>query len=269
MRNFFCLLFLFSLFFSLVTCTTRSASVTHEPAEGEVSFFNAIPAGNGLVFIGVTGKRSDPKETVQFALEDAAKRVAAFQQVYGEYALLNNVGSGAFDYAYDTHLFLNYDVEGSKQYVDALQFNADTDTLEMDNSFIIRTTYPASLSVPVNYHPTYGRSNQKPNWVDNPPLEIAGYEMGVGYSGRYSSLADTCTNAFHNAVFAIIRNVHSSFRSSSLLYQNSGSLFGYKTSNDNVSYSYGMLNGFYILDMWINPKDKSVWTLAIAKKAEP
>jgi hypothetical protein len=269
MQKFFCLLFLFSLFFFHTTCTSGSAVVIRDSDGVETSFFNAIPAGNGLVFIGVAGRRSDPKETVQFALEDAARRVAAFQQVYGEYALLNNIGSGLFDYAYDTHLFLNYDVEGSKQYVDALEFNADTDTLEMENSFIIRTTYPASLSVPVSYQPVYGRSNKKPNWVDNPPLDIAGYEVGVGFSGRYSSLADTCTNAFHNAVFAIIRNVHSSFRSSSLLYQNTGSLFGYKTSNDNISYSYGMLSGFYILDMWINPKDKSVWTLAIAKKSEP
>jgi hypothetical protein len=268
MQKKICLLFVFSLFFFLTTCTSGPGVLAGEAAGNAGSFFNSMPAGNRLVFIGVTGIRADPKQTLQFALEDAARRVAAYNRVYGEYALLNNIGSGAFDYVYDTYLFLTYDVEGSKQYVDALKFNADTDTVEMENTFIIRTTYPAALSVPVSYRPTYSPVDQKPDWVDNPPLEIAGYEVGVGYSGRFSSLADTCTNAFHNAVFAIIKNVNSTFRSNDVLYQNTGSLFGYKTSSDNTMYSYGILSGFYVLDMWINPQDKSVWTLAIAKKSE-
>jgi hypothetical protein len=227
-----------------------------------------MPAGNGLVFIGTAGKRSNPKDTLQFALEDAAKRVAAYNRVYGEYVLLNNVGSGLLDYVYDTYQFLAYDVEGSKQYVDTLQYNADIDTIEMENALFIRTTYPAALSVPVSYRPTYSAADQKPDWVDTPPAGIAGYEVGVGYSGRYSSFADTCTNSFHNAAFAIIRNVNSTFRSNNFLYRNTGSLFGIKTTSDNITYSYGILNGFYVLDMWIDPKDKSVWTLAIAKKSE-
>jgi hypothetical protein len=265
----FWLLFSLSLLLFFTACTNGPAFLVRDsvPEKTAGSFFNAIPVENKLVFIGVAGKRSNPKETLQFALEDAARRVAAYHRVYGEYALLNNVGSGMFDYAYDTYLFLTYDAEGSKQYVDALQFNADTDTIEMENTFFIRTTYPAALSVPVSYRPTYGK-DKKPDWVDNPPSEIAGYEVGVGNSGRLSSFADTCTNSYHNAVFAIIRNVNSTFRSSDVLYQNTGSLFGYKTSSDNVMYSYGILSGFYVLDMWIDPKSKSVWTLAITEKSE-
>jgi hypothetical protein len=263
-----CLLFLFSLGFFFTTCASEPALARKTVSAGfPASFFNSFPVGNELVFIGTAGKRSNPKETLQFALEDAARRVSAYHRVYGEYALLNNIGSGLFDYAYDTYLFLTYDVEGSTQYVDALKFNADIDTLEMENALFVRTTYPAALSVPVNYRPTYNTADQKPDWVDNPPAGIAGYEVGVGYSSRLSSFAETCTNAFHNAVFAIIRNVNSTLRSSDVLYQSTGSLFGNKTSSDNIMYSYGILDGFYVLDMWINPKDKSVWTLAIAKKS--
>jgi hypothetical protein len=256
------------LFFA--TCAGGPSTRAYEDDSVEIlaPFFNSMPAQNGLVFIGIAGKRSTHKKTVQFALEDAARRVAIFQKVSGEYAIENNIGSGTFDYTNNTYTLLDYDIEGSKQYVDELQFNADTDTIEIENTFIIRTTYPAALSVPVNYRPVYNSDKQKPDWVENPPLEIAGYEVGVGYSGRYSSLADTCTNSYHNAILAIIRNINSTFRSSDLLYQNTGSLFGYKISNDNVTYSYGTLTGFYILDMWINPKDKTVWTLAIAKKME-
>jgi hypothetical protein len=269
MQKKICLLLLFSLFFILTTCTSGPGSPSSaSSAKTTASFFNSVPAGNELVFLGIAGKRSDPKQTLQFALEDAARRVAAYHRVYGEYALLNNIGSGMLDYAYDTYQFLTYDVEGSKQYVDALKFNADIGTIEVENTFIIRTSYPAALSVPISYRPTYGAADQKPDWVDNPPLAISGYEVGVGHSGRFASLADACTNSYHNAVFAIIKSVNSTFRSSDFMYQNTGSLFGYKTSSDNATYSYGILNGFYALDMWINPKDKSVWTLAIAKKSE-
>jgi hypothetical protein len=267
------LLFLFSLLF-MTTCTSGPPvpgavrKVVFTEAAAAAPFFSSMPAGNRLVFIGVAGKRSDPKETVQFALEDAARRVAAYHRVYGEYALVNNIGSGTFDYAHDTYMSLSYDVEGSKQYVDALQFNADTDSLEMENTLIVRTTYPAALSVPVAYRPVYGKADQKPDWVENPPLEVAGYEVGVGYSGRFSSLADTCTNSFHNAIFAIIRNINSVSQNNESLYQNTGSLFGYYSSSDNLLYSYGMLTGFYVLDTWIDPKDKTVWTLAIAKKPD-
>jgi hypothetical protein len=263
-------LLLSSLVLVLAACTGGPVSAPPEvvPAPTAGLFFNSMPAANGLVFIGAAAKRSNPDETVQFALEDAARRVSAYHHVYGEYAVENNTGSGALDYAHNTHMFLSYDVTESKQYVDALQFNAGTDILEMDNTVIVRAVYPGSLPVPVKYNSVYRAADQKPGWVDTPPLEITGYEVGIGYSGRYSSLADTYTNSFHNAIFAIIRNINSTSQSNNYQYQNTGSLFGYKTSSDNMIYSFGMLAHFYILDTWIDPKDKSVWTLAIAKKYE-
>jgi hypothetical protein len=241
--------------------TTPAAASSVQP-----SFFPSAPAGSGLVFIGAAGKRSNPKETLQFALEDAARRVTLFYEVTGEYAVENNIGSGAFDYTLNTHTSLYYNPEGAKQYVDALQFNADTDTLEIENTFFVRTTYPAALPVPVTYRPVYRGPDQKPDWVDNPPAKIEGYEVGVGYSARHASLADTYTNSCNNAIFSIIRNVNTVSRSSNLLHQNTGGLFGYKTSNDNITYSYGILTGFYVLDTWIDPHAKTVWTLAIAKR---
>jgi hypothetical protein len=263
-------LLLSSLVWVLAACAGGSVFRTGDtaPPPPITPFLNSIPAPNGLVFIGAATKRSNPNETVQFALEDAARRVAAYQRVYGEYALMNNIGSGTFDYAHSTHMFLSYDIAESKQYVDALQFNADTDIFEMDNTVIVRTIYPDALPVPVQYRPVYRTADQKPGWVDAPPLEIAGYEVGIGYSSRYSSLTDTYTNSFHNAIFAIIRNINSTSQSNDFLYQNTGSLFGYKTSSDNMIYSYGMLAHFYILDTWVDPKNKAVWTLAIAKKYE-
>jgi len=245
--------------------TESTASPTETPVQPP-SFFPSAPVEKGLVFIGVAGRRSNPKETLQFALEDAARRVAIFHEVTGEYAVENNIGSGAFDYTHNTYTSLYYNKEGAKQYIDALQFNTNTDTLETDNVFFIRTTYPSVLPSPVKYRPLYRGPDKKPDWVDNPPAKIEGYEIGIGYAGRHSSLVDSYTNSCNNAIFAIIRNVNTASRSSNTQYQSTGSLFGYKTANDNVTYSYGVLSGFYVLDTWIDPKTKVVWTLAIAKK---
>jgi hypothetical protein len=255
----------FSLLLLVVACVGGPASHESVSVSTDAFFFSA-PTGNGLVFIGVAGKRSNPKDTIQVALEDAARRVAAFNGVSGEFAVQNNIGSGIFEYTLDTYTQLSYDMEGSKKYVDALEFNADIDSIEIENALIIRTTYPGTLPVPVGYRPTYSGNDKKPDWVGNPPTEIAGYDIGVGYSGRYSSLANACNNSFNNAIFAIIRNVNTATRSSDVVYQSTGGLFGYRTTNDSTTYSYGFLTGFYVLDMWIDPKDKSVWTLAIANK---
>jgi len=261
-------IYLLLCLFVFSTCSNIPVSTSVPLANDyENPFFSSFPSNDGLVFIGVAGKRSNPKETLKLALEDAAQRVAVFYHVSGEYAVKNNIGSGAFDYSYKTRTKLFTDKEHSKQYVDALKYNADIDTIEIDNSFFIRTVYPSSLYKTVNYHANYNGKDRKPSWIDNPPNEIEGYEIGVGYSGRYSSIADTFTNSWYNAVFAIIREVNSSVKSSDLLYQNTGSLFGYKTSNDNRLYSFGALDGFFVLDTWIDPKEKSVWTLAIAKKS--
>jgi len=227
-----------------------------------------MPERDGLVFIGVSGKMSNPKDTLQFALEDAARQIAVFHRVSGEYMTINNVGSGAFDYTHNTYTSLQYDEAGAYQYVDSLQYDADVDTLEIENAFFVRTTYTSALSSPVRFRPKYSGDNKKPDWVDDPPFEIDGYEVGVGFAGRHSSLATTYRNSFNNAVFAIIRSVNTASHSSDLLYQTTTSLFGYKTSNDNTIYSYGTLTGFYVLDTWVDPREKTVWTLAIAKKSQ-
>jgi len=254
--------------FVFSTCSTFPAGLSERFAKkSSPSFFSSFPSNGDLVFIGVAGKRSNPDETLKLALEDAAQRVAVFYHVSGEYVVNNNIGSGAFDYSYNTSTRLFADKERSKNYVDALQYNADTDTMEIENSFFVRTVYPSSLPSAVNFNPKYTGADRKPDWIDNPPNEIDGYEVGVGFSGRYSSITDTFTNSWYNAVFAIIRNVNTSAHSGDLFYHSTGSLFGYKTSNDNMLYSFGALDCFYALDTWIDPKEKSVWTLAIAKKS--
>jgi hypothetical protein len=260
------------LFFLLLLPGCKSApvvdpsSAVERPAEPS-PFLLSMPTERGLSFIGVTGIRSDPKETIRLALEDAARRVAVFHKVSGEFFNEINIGSGAFDYTHNVYTTLDYDDEGYKDFVDVLQYNADTDSIEMENTFIIRVTYPAALPAPVPYHPVYSGRNKKPDWVDNPPLYIGVYEVGVGYAGRHSSTADTFNASYKNAVFSIIRNLNVTSQAGDLNYQAFGT-FDYETSSDNILYARSSLVNFYALDTWIDPKSKAVWTLAIARKFE-
>ena len=235
------------------------------PAETPPPFFSSLPNEKGLVFIGSTGKRSNQKEALLLALEDAARQVAVFQRVSGEFIVVNNIGSGAFDYEHETFTSIHYDAEGSIKFIEQLQFNIDKDTLETENTFFVRTTFSSALPSPLSYKPAHS-DTRKPEWVKPPPLDINGYEVGIGYSGRYSSLSDTYNNSRRNAIFDIIRKINSVSKSSSLLYQNTSSLFGYKTMNNNTIQSYGTLTGFYVLDTWLDPETKAVWSLAVAVK---
>ena len=235
------------------------------------SFLFSAPREGELVFLGVAGKRSSRKETMKYALEDAARRVVLFNQVSGEYAVESSIGSGVFDYSNKTKTAMFYNEGDIVKYVDSLKYDEveKSDTIEIDKTIFIRTTYPATLPFPVSYRPTYSVKDKKPSWVDNPNVVIPGYEVGIGYSWRYSSQFKTWINSYNNAVFSIIRNINSSSRGEVELRQNTGGLFGYKKStNESTTYSYGTLYGFYVLDAWMDPETRAVWTLAIARKAQ-
>jgi len=258
-------LFLPLVFFAACSGSPSAKQEAEQSASTiESSFFSSMPSANGLVFIGAAGKRSDPKDTIRLALEDAAKRAAIFYSVYGEYAMENNIGSGTFDYTYNVHAALSFNEEGASQYIEDLIYNSDIDTIEIENVFFIRTTYPSALPFPINYRPVYDAQG-KPDWVENPPSEINGYEVSVGFSGRHSSMADTYTNSRNNAIFGIIRNINSVSQTSDVQYT-SGNIFGYKTTSENITFSYGTLTGFYVIDTWIDQSVKTIWTLAIARK---
>jgi hypothetical protein len=260
---------LFFLFMLIAACAGKPA--VSDGALIDPSFLFSAPRDGELVFLGVAGKRSSSKETLKYALEDAARRVVLFNQVAGEYAVESSIGSGAFDYYNNTQTALYYNEGDVAKYVDSLKYDAGkkSDTIEIEKTVFIRTTYPSTLPFPVNYRPTYSVKDKKPSWVDNPNVEIPGYDVGIGYSWRYSSQFKTWINSYNNAVFSIIRNINSSSSSRFGFYQTTGSVFGSNTyTSDSITFSYGTLYGFYVLDAWMDPETKAVWTLAIARKAQ-
>lgn len=233
-----------------------------ETPSAETPFLSSFPERGSLVFIGAAGRRSNSDETLFLALLNAAERVEMFKRVSGEYAIENYVGSGAFDYTYNTATSLTYNKEGASQYIDSLKYDPETDTMLYENTLFVRTVYSASLSSPVNYKPVYKGQDKKPTWIESLP-EIDGYEVVVGVSRR-SLLSEAYNYSRDNAIFSAISIKNTQVQHAHSDYYTTEHVYGYKVDDKNITYSYGTLTGFYVLDTWVDPKDKTVWTLAIA-----
>jgi hypothetical protein len=261
------------LFFSLYSSACSGLPPVNETAgAGEntdtpaaVNFWNSMPA-NGLVFIGGAGIRSNRDESIMLALEDSARRLSIFNAVEGEFVSYNKTGSGFFDYTSDTQTSLHFD-EDYRGFTESLEYDPDTDIIQIDNTIFVRAHFNGPVAVQIPYQLPSETGGEKPGWVDNPPKELSGYHVGVGFAGRRASHRDTVNASFDAAIFSIIREFSSEVSAGTLNYQGSG-VFDYRSANDTTISARGVLTGFYVLDTWLDPSNKAVWTLAVARAGE-
>jgi hypothetical protein len=224
-----------------------------------------MPA-NGLVFIGGAEIRSDRDESIMLALEDIARKVSIFHAVEGQFVSYNKTGSGFFDYTADTQTSLRFDKD-YRGLVEYLEYDPDRDIIQIDNTIFIRAHFTGPGAVQIPYQLPSETGGAKPGWIDNPPSELAGRRVGIGFAGRRTSHRDTVNASFEAAIFSIIREMSSHVSSAVLNYQGNGFL-DYRSANDTTIKARGVLTGFYVLDTWIDPSTKAVWTLAVARTGE-
>jgi hypothetical protein len=231
----------------------------------ETNFWNSMPS-NGLIFIGGAGVRSNRDESIMLALEDSARKISIFNTVEGQFVSYNKTGSGFFDYTSDTQTSLLFD-EDYRGFTENLEYDPDTDIIQIDNTIFVRAHFNGPGAVQIPYQLPSETEGAKPGWVDNPPKELFGYHVGVGFAGHRASLRDTVNASFDAAIFSIIRAFSSEVSAGALNYQGSG-VFDYRSANDTTIRARGVLSGFYVLDTWLDPSNKAVWTLAIARTGE-
>jgi hypothetical protein len=221
-------------------------------------------AKSELIFIGVAGVRMNHQEAIDLALEDAARRVAFFQRVAGEVVHRVEIGSGFLDYRSEHETALQYDEEGYRKYREALEFDPEQDVRIEHQAVFVRTRYRASRSLAIKHR--YGVTNERPQWVDNPPAQISGFWVGVGFAGPRLYHKDTVIASYENAVFSIIASIGNRVTSKVESVQGSGGIFSsFSVVNRNEVAASGTLGGFYVLETWTDPVTKAVWTLAIAE----
>jgi hypothetical protein len=247
-----------SFFFS--GCLTQPPPVKPLPAE-DPNRISTFPENGRLVFTGVAAVRSRMEDSINLALEEAAKKVSIFERVEGAINFYSSLGGRFLDYRSETISAVDYDRD-YKGYIEKLEYDPDTDVFQYGNAVFVRTRYKGSL--PLNYEPLPAGPGGRPGWVDNPPETISGYAAGVGYAGRRNAHRDTVIASYENAVLAIIRNRTSQAWSANTDFQGAGFL-DYSTVSRGGMSAGGVLTGFYVLEIWIDPAAKAVWTLAIAR----
>ncbi|MDR0561669.1 MAG: hypothetical protein LBG73_03175 [Spirochaetaceae bacterium] len=230
-----------------------------QPESG--AFWNTGSASGAVVFYGTAGIYSRREDSLRLALEDAAKKAAIFNGLEARITSVLNTGGGIFDYRSETETFLQYD-EDYKKYVDGLIFDPETDVLQKDGAIFVRVRYKTPVQIPAGWA-SFQRP-EKPSWITVPP-EIPGYITGIGYAGRRSAHRDTVTASYENAIFAIITALYGSAQEETRHIRGSGT-FDWRSSSSQEITAAGRLQRFYALDAWVNPADKSVWTLGIAQK---
>ncbi|MDR0630216.1 MAG: hypothetical protein LBG24_11410 [Treponema sp.] len=251
----------------LFSCAGSPDSQVSPYVDVDQDFWNLLPV-NGenseLIFIGVAGVRMNRQEAIDLALEDAARRVAFFQRVAGEVLHRVEIGTGFLDYRSEHQAALHYDAEGYGTYREALEFDPEQDVRIEHQAVFVRTRYRASRSLPVKHR--YAVKNERPQWVDNPPKQISGFWVGVGFAGPRLYHKDTVIASYENAVFSIIESISNTVSSKVESVQDSGGAFSaFSVVNSNEVRASGTLGGFYVLETWTDPATKAVWTLAIAE----
>jgi hypothetical protein len=231
-------------------------------------FWNTAPSPDFLFFIGVSAIRSNREESIRLALEDAAKKVAMYHFLEARYESRIDTGSGFLEYRADTISSLDYDKDYLK-YAGDLVYDEDRDILGWENSLFVRARYARTEG---EIPPSAGIRAEvpagPPPWVNTLPEGTPGYVYGVGFAGRRIYHRDTVNASCEAAVFSLIRNLSGQVTGATAEAWKD-SAFGYSgAAGASVSSAMG-LEGFYVLEVWIDPASKAVWTLALARKDEP
>jgi hypothetical protein len=235
-----------------------SGRITEPETSPPSAFLNTSPLGGELVLVGVTGHRLKREEAIQYALEDAARKAAMYHYVWAYFALREKRGLGYLDIDIATDKRLVY-AEDYKKYTADLKYDVSADIFENRDLVMVRTRYAASAPT-VDHHVSAGR----PSWTQVPPQRISSYPAGVGYANPHRNVKDAISASCEAAVYALVRNLSSTVSSSqTALDENGGPLSTRKNDTVNTVVSSGALDGFYVLEIWIDPSNQSVWTLAI------
>jgi hypothetical protein len=213
------------------------------------------PSSTGLVVIGVANRQSKPAAEIESAKDDAARKIAMYYGINGKVTTVLNIGSGLLDFTSDTALELAYDKEQEK-YRSALQYKPETDVLVDNGVVYVRFDYAARVDA-FSYNDEL--IDGAPGWIKKPPAEISGYMAVVGFAKTQSRLKDTIAKSYENAAASLISWLSARVETREADDSNMGSVSG------TLQISEGAVTNFCALEIWVDPKSKSVWTLAVAQ----
>jgi hypothetical protein len=266
------------IFFALLLLTILLPNFTFGSGNKEVDFQNTkeIPkdqfsmkeqyetglwivksSGNKLTVIGVSNPMLKRQDEIASAKEDAARKTAMYFFIQGRTETANSTGSGFFDYQYNSNVEIIYDTDFEK-YKNQLTFNPDKDVLVTREGVFVRFQYAADVTE-IDYRSSV--VNGRPDWIRNSERpEFEGYLTAVGFSRNHIRLKDTILKSTEDAVVRMLENLSSTVNTKEISVTGGGS------SSFTHTVSEGTLYGFQVIEFWIEPETRYVYTLAIAKK---
>jgi len=217
----------------------------------------SFPSDNMITVIGVSNRMRTRDAEITAAKEDAAQKISMFHGIEGNIETMTSTGSNIMDFAHIPTTELKYNLDFN-QYIDKLIFDPEQDVFIANEAVYVRFRYAAEASS-LNYFPSI--NNHRPIWTNNRDLpRFDNYHVAVGYSQNQRYFRDTVLRAVQNAVVQMINNLYSSLETLEVDNQGQGAV------STTRSVSSGKLNNFQVIEYWIDPQTRAVWTLAIAKK---
>ncbi|MDR2864000.1 MAG: hypothetical protein LBV68_00115 [Spirochaetaceae bacterium] len=217
------------------------------------------PRDGDLIVLGIANRQSKREDEIRLALEDAAYKVALFNGIKGKASMVTGSGSQSFDFFADASLELDYDKDYQK-YQKQLIFDPEDDLVVSDGAVYIRVRYKTTVPLQLSYQ--FNTSGKRPEWMNKPPANIENYLVGIGFARAQRRIKDTILKSYEAAIAALIAQVSSQLLTNDRFTSDNAGSSG-KSSSTQISEA--SLVDFCVLETWIDPLDKSIWTLAIAK----
>ena len=245
------IILLFTSVFLIFGCATKG----NPPSYSMIT----LPGQSTLTIIGASGRQLLHPEEIAIAQEEAARKVSMYYGVTASAVELMNIGSGFLEYEYDSYSWVDYE-HPYENFTNRLSFDEKKDVFRDSNGNIfIRFSYPAAFPGNVSYQFEKGRDG-RPAWINRPPSEIAGFTAGVGHSGRLERFSDTFRASYEAAAVAIASTASTFIGTDNVSTLNHSETQIYRQS-------IGRLTNFLVLETWVDPKTRAVYTLAIARPA--
>ncbi|MDR2783587.1 MAG: hypothetical protein LBB48_07110 [Treponema sp.] len=234
------------------------------PNSHEKAFWNTSTSEGDLIIVGVGGIQMYDAGSVQKALEDAARKVALFTGLRGAAVYYENIGASFWHYSVANATKFDYN-EDYLGYIEELRYDPDRDVIINERGAFVRVRY--KLPDPFHaVHPSSGDETKKPDWVVNPPLSIAGFIAGVGYARPQMYPSATYVASYEAAIANLVSKGSNSITATNMQVEGEG--YNYEDIRESTVIASAVINGFYILQVWVDPADGGVYTLAIAQSVK-
>jgi hypothetical protein len=272
MKIIFILLFIFILFFP-ATAFSFGNRESNYPVISEVivnnnnsqpsmreqytsGYWIARSSNNKLIVIGVSNPMLRRDSEIAAAKEDAARKVAMFYGIHGSVETTSRTGTDFFDYMYYSNIEIIYDTN-YESYIEQLTFDPQNDVLIIGEAVFVRFQHDTTVT-DIEY--TIMFAGGRPDWTRNKP-EFDGYVTTVGFAQNQRRLKDTIFRSTENAVVRMIENLSTTVNTRE-------TITGQGSSSFIQTKSEGRLSNFRVIDFWIEPETRFVYTLAIAGSGE-